>query len=195
MASGWGLGGECGGSHPSPADHLTSTWPSRVPLAAARAAKRRLWLAASRVKQTSGWTRAALGPEQGLHLCRPPVGAGPRALLLAPWGQEGDLPLSPGLIHPASAALLWYSQPLLLPLPTGRGSMATGLEGLKLSCLRQPSDPHPHPKAWFLPHPHTSDPDLPPASAATINQVAHPENSSPPGWGRPTKAYQGCTPA
>lgn len=53
---GWGSGGGGRNGHSSPApSHLTSTWPSRVPWQP-RAAKRRLWLAACRVKRTSGWT-------------------------------------------------------------------------------------------------------------------------------------------
>ena len=88
--------------------------------------------------------RAALGP--GAEPPPPPPACGRRpAAARSPLGSLGpgrDLLLSPGLVHPPpSCPLLWYSIASYSSLlPTGRVSMALGLEGLKLSCLRQPSD-------------------------------------------------------
>ena len=119
--------------------------------------------------------RAALGP--GAEPPPPPPACGRRpAAARSPLGSLGpgrDLLLSPGLVHPPpSCPLLWYSIASYSSLrPTGRVSMALGLEGLKLSCLRQPSDPPQLPKPGFFPIPTpTSDPDLLPASAGiTVN--------------------------
>lgn len=143
----------------------------------------------SRVRSSggSGWQpagssepaagRAALGP--GAEPPPPPPACGRRpAAARSPLGSLGpgrDLLLSPGLVHPPpSCPLLWYSIASYSSLlPTGRVSMALGLEGLKLSCLRQPSD---------LPHSQSLVSSPSPHPPLIQIQVAM-KSSSPPGWG------------